>query len=51
MIIFLTELSADQRSVAFVNACGNEAYFKYNKLLLLDERRSRLTQDIMQLMP
>lgn len=51
MVIFLSELSADQRSVAFVNDCGNEAYFKYNKLLLLDERRSQLTQDIMQLMP
>ena len=51
MVIFLSELSADKRCTLFVSDCGNEAYFKYNRLLLLDERKSSLTQDIMQLMP
>lgn len=51
MVIFLSELSVDRRCAAFVADCGNEAYFRYNKLLLLDEKRHQLTQDILQLMP
>lgn len=51
MVIFLSELSADKRCVRFVSDCGNEAYFRYNKLLLLDEKRNQLTQEILQLMP
>ncbi len=51
LVLFLSELASDSRALRFVNECGNEAYFKYNKLLLLDERRSSLTQEILQLMP
>lgn len=51
MVIFLTELSADSRAVKFVNENGNDAYFRYNRLLLLDERHSQLTQDVMKLLP
>ncbi len=51
MVLFLSELAADAGALRFVNDCGNEAYFKYNKLLLLDERRRSLTRDVLQLMP
>ena len=51
MVLFLSELAADAGALRFVNTCGNEAYFKYNKLLLLDERRRSLTRDVLQLMP
>lgn len=51
MVIFLSELSQDSRILQFINANGNEEYFRYNKLLLLDERRQQLTEDILRLMP
>lgn len=51
MVLFLTQLSSDAHALSFVNECGNEAYFKYNRLLLLDERRQSLVQDVLQLMP
>lgn len=51
MVLFLSELSTDADAMGFVNECGNESYFKYNQLLLLDERRQSLTQDVLRLMP
>lgn len=51
MVIFLTELSQDERILQFVNANGNDEYFRYNKLLLLDERRQELTEEILRIMP
>ena len=51
MVIFLSELAQDARILQFINANGNEEYFRYNKLLLLDERRQQLTEDILRLMP
>ncbi len=51
MVLFLTQLSSDAQALSFVNECGNDAYFKYNRLLLLDERRQSLVQDVLQLMP
>ena len=51
MVIFLSQLSGDSRILQFLNENGNEAYFRYNRLLLLDERRAQLTQDVMKLMP
>lgn len=47
MVLFLTQLSSDAHALSFVNECGNDAYFKYNRLLLLDERRQSLVQDVL----
>ena len=49
LVIFLTELSAGYYSLRFISECGNEAFHKYNKLLLLKENRSRLTEEAMEL--
>ncbi len=42
MVIFLTELSNAYHSLKFVRETGNEAYYKYNKLLLLGDRKKEL---------
>jgi hypothetical protein len=49
MVIFLTELSAGYYSLQFVRDCGNEAYYKYNRLLLLKDRREELTAEARRL--
>lgn len=50
MVIFLSELSAGYYSLKFVSECGNDAYYKYNKLLLLKERGQELKAQVMQLL-
>lgn len=42
MVIFLTELSKAYYSLCFIRETGNEAYYKYNKLLLLNDRKQEL---------
>jgi MoxR-like ATPase len=42
MVIFLTELSGAYHSLKFVKETGNNAYYEYNKLLLLSDRKSEL---------
>lgn len=42
MVIFLTELSKAYYSLKFVRETGNDAYYNYNKLLLLNDRRKEL---------
>ncbi|MDY6341172.1 MAG: AAA family ATPase [Lachnospiraceae bacterium] len=49
MVLFLSELSGNYYSLRFVNENGNEAYFKYNKVLLLKDREDSLRQEILQL--
>ncbi len=44
MVIFLTELSNAFYSLKFVRETGNEAYYKYNKLLLLSDRKEELRE-------
>ena len=46
MVLFLSELTAGYYSLKFVNECGNDEYYRYNKLLLLDDRRSKLVNEI-----
>ena len=46
MVIFLTELSNAYYSLKFVRETGNEAYYKYNKILLLNDRRQELNEEI-----
>ena len=46
MVLFLTELSSGFYCLKFINDCGNESYYKYNKLLLLKDRKQELIQEI-----
>jgi hypothetical protein len=48
MVIFLSELSAGYYSLEFVRDCGNEAYYKYNRLLLLKDRREELKESLIK---
>jgi MoxR-like ATPase len=45
LVIFLSELSAGYYSLRFVRDCGNEAFYKYNRLLLLKDRREELKEE------
>ena len=49
MVIFLSELSAGYYSLQFVSENGNEAYYKYNKLLLPGNQEEALRQEALQL--
>lgn len=49
MVIFLSELNSGYYSLKFVNECGNEDYYHYNRLLLLKERGDSLRQEILRL--
>ena len=44
MVIFLTELSKAYHSLKFVRETGNDAYYEYNKLLLLNDRKEELKE-------
>ncbi len=44
MVLFLTELSGGYDALRFISECGNEAYEKYNRLLLLRDRRRELDE-------
>ncbi|MBO4458471.1 MAG: AAA family ATPase [Butyrivibrio sp.] len=50
MVIFLTELSSAYHSLKFVRETGNDVYYKYNKLLLLGDRKQELTREVMELL-
>ncbi len=50
IVLFLSELTAGYYSLKFVNECGNDAYYRYNRLLLLKERREELQQEAVQLL-
>ena len=49
MVIFITELSSAYHSLKFVRETGNEAYYKYNKLLLLGDRKQELMEMVKEL--
>jgi hypothetical protein len=49
MVIFLTELSNAYHSLKFIRETGNEAYYKFNKLLLLSDRKQELKDMAMEL--
>jgi hypothetical protein len=44
MVIFITELSSAYYSLKFVKETGNDAYYRYNKLLLLGDRKQELQE-------
>ena len=49
IVIFLTELSSAYHSLKFVRETGNDAYYKYNKLLLLNDRKQELKDIVKEL--
>ena len=50
MVIFLSELAGGCYSLQFVSECGNEAYYRYNKLLLLRDQREELREEVLSLL-
>ncbi len=42
MVIFITELANAYHSLKFVSETGNDVYYRYNKLLLLGDRKQEL---------
>lgn len=50
MVLFLSELDAGYHSLRFVRETGNESYYKYNKILLLKDRREELKEEVMRLL-
>lgn len=50
LVIFLTELAAGYYSLKFINECGNEEYFHYNKKLLLKEQKAQLREEALKLL-
>ncbi|MCD7709200.1 MAG: MoxR family ATPase [Clostridiales bacterium] len=49
IVMFLSELSSDGYALKFVGECGNEEYYRYNKLLLLKDRGQELRQEVLEL--
>ena len=50
MVIFLTELAGGYYSLKYVSECGNEAYYRYNRLLLLKDQREELQSQVLELL-
>ena len=50
LVLFLSELSEGYHTLMFVRECGNEAYYRYNKLLLLKDRRQDLREEALELL-
>ena len=50
IVLFLSELTAGYYSLQFVSECGNDAYYRYNRLLLLKDRRESLQHEAMELL-
>jgi hypothetical protein len=50
MVIFLTELTNAYHSLKFVRETGTDAYYEYNKLLLLGDRKQELKDIAEQLL-
>jgi len=49
MVLFLSELSAGEYCLRFVRENGNDAYYKYNRMLLLRDREEALRGEVMKL--
>ena len=49
IVLFLSELSGNVYSQRFIAECGNDAYYRYNRLLLMDDRKQEIINDILEL--
>ena len=50
IVLFLSELSESYPTLQFVRECGNDAYYRYNKLLLLKDRRQQMREKALELL-
>ncbi|MCR5403380.1 MAG: AAA family ATPase [Butyrivibrio sp.] len=50
MVIFLTELSGAYHSLKFVRETGNDAYYRYNRLLLVSDQKQALKEEVEKLL-
>lgn len=48
LVLFLSELNAGYYSLKFINECGNDSYYHYNKLLLLKDADNSLRREILK---
>lgn len=48
IVLFLSELNAGYYSLKFINECGNDSYYHYNKLLLLKDADNSLRREILK---
>ncbi len=48
MVLFLTRLDSGHYSLSFIQNEGSEEYYKYNKLLLLRDRRQEIVSKILE---
>lgn len=46
MVVFVTELTANYYSVKFISENGSNAYYRYNKELLFEEKQKSILEDI-----
>ncbi len=49
MVLFLSGLNSSTAAMAYIRDCGNDAYYRYNKLLLLKDRGQQLRSEILEL--
>ena len=49
MILFVTELSKNEKIMTYVSSHGCEAYFRYSDLLLYRKREAELQKDCEEL--
>ena len=50
LVLFLSELSEGYHTLQIVRECGNDMYYRYNKLLLLRDRRTDMREKAMELL-
>ena len=48
LALFLTELNANRAALSFADETGHEDYARYNRLLLLRDRRETLKEEVMR---
>ena len=46
MVVFVTELTMDPEASQFITGNGCERYFKYNKTLLVGNRRAAILKEL-----
>ena len=50
LVIFLSGLASDPSCMQFISDCGNDAYHRYNHLLLVRDQRQEITGEILRLL-
>lgn len=50
LVLFLSELSSAYYSLQFLSEVGNDAYYKYNRYLLMQDRKTELRREIEEML-